>query len=198
MVDYVDFLNNQIPVLFEYKQELGSLTTLTLSKKMLYSDITLQLSTLIGWDPEKIILILPDVYGRPGRDVKTVAGMTLLDILLLIPRNTVNKKLYYDTLPISLSEYESMKLIQINICRPTLNQIQYHEQLLPKKGTITDLARSLHLDQPIRVFSAKNGKLERVYKSKEIISNNNDQLVLYAEVKRKKKEEISIVIFIFL
>ncbi|KAI8046948.1 hypothetical protein BDF21DRAFT_405235, partial [Thamnidium elegans] len=84
VVEYINFLHDRMPVIFKSKQEPHTSIRLKLLKSMTYDDIALQLGHVINWDPERLALILPDNYGKVGRHLKKMKGMTLLDISLII------------------------------------------------------------------------------------------------------------------
>ncbi|KAI9269716.1 cysteine proteinase [Helicostylum pulchrum] len=194
-IEYINFLHNRMPVTFKSKKEPHTSVTLELLKSMKYDDIVFQLGHVINWDPERLVLILPDNYGKVGRDVKKMERMTLLDISLVIPRSNVNNQLYYDTLPISLSEYETKKLIPVCVCYPSLNQFKHYQVLLPKLANCLSLSRSIASSYTkesgvnLRVFQVNQDKLVKVFKAEEIIESD-EKLPIYAEI--VPKEEFNI------
>ncbi|KAI8047007.1 hypothetical protein BDF21DRAFT_352542, partial [Thamnidium elegans] len=182
-------------IIFQSKQEPHTSIRLKLLKSMTYDDIALQLGHVINWDPERLALILPDNYGKVGRHLKKMKGMTLLDISLIIPRSNVNNLLYYDTLSVSLSEYETKKLIQVYICYSSLNQFKHHQVLLPKQANCSYLSKvisSSYIEPSVRlrVFQVNGGRIEKVYKAEEIIESNDKKLPIYVEI--VPKEEFNI------
>ncbi|KAI8046949.1 ubiquitin-specific protease C-terminal-domain-containing protein, partial [Thamnidium elegans] len=195
VVEYINFLHDRMPVIFKSKQEPHTSIRLKLLKSMTYDDIALQLGHVINWDPERLALILPDNYGKVGRHLKKMKGMTLLDISLIIPRSNVNNLLYYDTLSVSLSEYETKKLIQVYICYSSLNQFKHHQVLLPKQANCSYLSKvisSSYIEPSVRlrVFQVNGGRIEKVYKAEEIIESNDKKLPIYVEI--VPKEEFNI------
>ncbi|KAI8046988.1 ubiquitin carboxyl-terminal hydrolase, partial [Thamnidium elegans] len=103
--------------------------------------------------------------------------------------------LYYDTLSVSLSEYETKKLIQVYICYSSLNQFKHHQVLLPKQANCSYLSKvisSSYIEPSVRlrVFQVNGGRIEKVYKAEEIIESNDKKLPIYVEI--VPKEEFNI------
>lgn len=188
VIEYINFLHNRMPVLFKSKKEPRTSVRLELLKSMKYDDIVFQLGHAINWDPERLVLILPDNYGNVGRDAKKMEGMTLLDISLVIPRSNVNNLLYYDTLSINLSEYETKRSIPVCVCYPSLNQFKHHQVLLPKLANCLSLSRVIastcinDTGVKLRIFLVNQGTIDKVYKAEEIIESD-EKLPIYAEVR---------------
>lgn len=188
------YLYNRVTILFASKNEPFEEFSTVLRKDMLYDDLTSQLGHYVGCNPTYLLLILPDCYGNPKQAIRPVTGMQLIDILMLIPRqkdmedNRSLLKLYYDVLPISLSEYESKKLVKLNVCYPTLNQLQFQEFFMPKLAKISDIYRKLDVNQNIRIFQVVNDKVEKVFKGSDIVPD--DESILYAEIVPKEELEV--------
>lgn len=191
---YMDYLFNRITILFASKSEPFEEFPLVVRRDMFYDDLTACIAETVRCDPDYLLLISPDCYGNPKKAIRRVRDMTLSDILALLPQqkdmddNRVTPRLYYEHLPISLSEYESKKLIKLNFCYPTLNQFQVQEFFMPKLARISDIYSAMHNTKTVRIFQVADNKLVKVFTGTDIVPD--DESDLFAEIIPKEELEV--------
>lgn len=184
--DYLSYLYNRITVPFASKNKPFEEFPVVLRRDMSYKEVTRQLGIILNCNPNYILLILPDCYGNPKTAPRQVNHMLLIDLLLLIPqqKNTNHDldtpRLYFDLLPISLSEYESKKLIKLNFCSSTLNDIQVLEFYLPKLARTSSIYSEMREHKNIRVFQVVDHKLVKILSGSDVIPDDGSNL--YAEI----------------
>lgn len=170
---------------------------LELRRDMPYDEVVRRLGRHVGCDPKRILLRLPDYYGIPNRPIKPTDTMTLLDILLQLPKpKTLSRrhednngfllsKVYFQVLSMDLSVYQSKKLVKVDIVYPLLPENrQYREFCMPKTSTIKDVARNIFPESFVRIYEVAKNKFVREFKPEETVGVCiDDEAELCAEVR---------------
>lgn len=193
-VQFYDFLQNQIKVLFKprfptasYKQEVY----LTLSKKMTYDLMSAKAGELLKHDPLKIRFVIANgPNGTPKTVIKRSANQTVGEIVSVSYLQGSASLLYYELLDVSIVELETKRSIRVYWTGAHNKEEDEHRFLLPRTKMVHDLADELSKKVQltpggtgrVRVFEvASNGKSQKELSSADMVGNLSEAAELFAE-----------------
>ncbi|CCF52859.1 hypothetical protein NDA11_006518 [Ustilago hordei] len=193
-IQFYDFLQNQIKVLFkprfedvDYKAEFE----LTLSKKMTYDMMAAKAGERLKHDPFKLRFTTGNgPNGTPKTVLKRTANQTVNEIVSPSYIQGQASLLYYELLDVSIIELETKRNLKIFWCGINNKEDSVHQFLLPKTASIVEvtdqLAKQVKLTPngtgKVRLFEAiLNGRQQREFNGVEMIGNIGENAELFAE-----------------
>lgn len=210
---YYDYLLNRMNVKFAPLKGEGEEFTLTLSRKMSYEQFAKKVGEHLNVDPTHL-RFAPVIAstGKPKQFIRSTVNQTLQQILngqygtygYSMHRPDA---LYYEILEMSLSEYETKKLLKVTWlpegiskevgdvmpcvvkdCVSQRGKVSV-EVLVPRTGTVADLRdglrKKLELNEEaikkVRLYEAHSGKIYKELSDNFNIAGLNEYVTLYAE-----------------
>jgi len=209
VIDFYDYVLNRVTVKFRRleKPKIQAFT-LELSKRMYYDQVTKKIAEKLATDPLKIRLTGHNgYYDQPKpTPIKRNERMTLQDMLAVYYQppnaNNLSDTLFFEALELPVSEYENKKVLKITWHNLKTEAVETHQLLVPKDATIGFILEelkkipSVKLEGPltpsptptggigsgqIRLLEVWNGKMHKILREEEPISNINDYAKLRAE-----------------
>ncbi|KAL1974815.1 hypothetical protein VTN31DRAFT_5019 [Thermomyces dupontii] len=192
---YYDYLLNRMNVKFAPLKGEGEEFTLTLSRKMSYEQFAKKVGEHLNVDPTHL-RFAPVIAstGKPKQFIRSTVNQTLQQILngqygtygYSMHRPDA---LYYEILEMSLSEYETKKLLKVTWLPEGISKEVSVEVLVPRTGTVADLRdglrKKLELNEEaikkVRLYEAHSGKIYKELSDNFNIAGLNEYVTLYAE-----------------
>ncbi|CAO1629496.1 unnamed protein product [Sympodiomycopsis kandeliae] len=193
-IQFYDFLQNQIKVLFkprfedvDYKQEFE----LTLSKKMTYDTMANKVGDRLKHQPLMLRFTTGNgPNGTPKSVLKRTSNQTVSEIVSPSYLQGQASLLYYELLDISIVELETKRGLKIYWTGANNKEESVHPFLLPKTSSISDVAEQLSKvvqlsangSNKIRIFEVTaSNKQQRELGPVEMIGNISESTELFAE-----------------
>lgn len=193
-IQFYDFLQNQIKVLFkpkfedvDYKQEFE----LTLSKKMTYDTMAQKVSDRLKHAPLMLRFTTGNgPNGTPKTVLKRTANQTVSEIVSPSYLQGQASLLYYELLDISIVELETKRSLKIYWTGAHNKEESVHPFLLPKTSSISEVADQLSRvvtlspegSKKIRIFEVYySNRQQREYSPADLIGNIPESAELFAE-----------------
>ncbi|KAL1944539.1 hypothetical protein VTO73DRAFT_2969 [Trametes versicolor] len=193
-VQYYDFLQNRVMILFKPKFEESDPEHpefhLTLSKKQNYDVMSAKVGERLNWDPIKLRFTTIHSNGSPKAVLKRSLNQSIQEIMspaYVTPQTTV---ILYEKLDVSIVELETKRSLKVVWTGIHNKEEATHPFLLPKTNSVHDLGLELAKlvkltpggSGKIRVFEvSKDGKTQKEFTGSEMIGNIPDPVELYAE-----------------
>ncbi|PWN30800.1 putative ubiquitin-specific processing protease 21 [Jaminaea rosea] len=195
-IQFYDFLQNQIKVLFkprsedaEYKQEFE----MTLSKKMTYDTMANKVADRLKHQPLMLRFTTGNgPNGTPKTVLKRTANQTVSEIVSPSYLQGQASLLYYELLDISIVELETKRSLRIYWTGAHNKEEAVHPFLLPKTSSVHDLCEHLSKvvtltengSRKIRIFEVPSAcayRQQREYQPTDMIGNIPESVDLFAE-----------------
>jgi ubiquitin carboxyl-terminal hydrolase 7 len=149
--EFYDYLLNRINVEFVPRtaESEDPNFTLTLSKKMTYTQFAGKVAESLGTEPSHLRFTTVSAAGKPKQSVKYNANSTLNTILFPGPysysANATQRPdaMFYEILDMSLVELEQRKPIKITWLPEGLSKEEEHTLMIPKNAQVSDLLQAL-------------------------------------------------------
>lgn len=195
-IQFYDFLQNQIKVLFkprsedaEYKQEFE----MTLSKKMTYDTMANKVGDRLKHPPLMLRFTTGNgPNGTPKTVLKRTANQTVSEIVSPSYLQGQASLLYYELLDISIVELETKRSLRIYWTGAHNKEETVHSFLLPKTSSVHDLCDQLAKvvtltaegSKKIRIFEVPHVsgyRQQRDFNGTDMIGNIPESIDLFAE-----------------
>ncbi|RPD80183.1 cysteine proteinase [Lentinus tigrinus ALCF2SS1-7] len=194
-VQYYDFLQNRVMILFRPKYEEADAEHpefhLTLSKKQNYDIMSAKVGERLGWDPIKLRFTTTHASNGSAKQVlKRSLNQSIQEIMQPNYGNPQTTVILYEKLDVSIVELETKRSLKVIWTGIHNKEESTHPFLLPKTSSVHDLATELSKlvkltlggTGKIRVFEvSKDGKTQKEFTGSEMIGNIPDPVELYAE-----------------
>ena len=195
---YYDYLLNRTTIRFypriakDIEEENFSLM---LSKKMTYEQLCAEVGRYLHIDPTHLRFLTVSVTtGKPKQIVKRNINQNLSQMLMTQYSSYGynahhSDSLYYEVLDMSLSEYETKKILKIHWLSDGISKEELAEILVPRNGVIADILPGLHkkfslkddIVQNIRFYEAHNGKIYRELSGDLSVTGITEFVTIFAE-----------------
>ncbi|KAI0780819.1 cysteine proteinase [Trametes elegans] len=193
-VQYYDFLQNRVMILFKPKFEETDQEHpefhLTLSKKQNYDVMSAKVGERLNWDAIKLRFTTTHSNGTPKQVLKRSLNQSIQEIMTPAYVNPQTTVILYEKLDVSIVELETKRSLKVVWTGIHNKEESTHPFLLPKTNSVHDLAVELSKlvkltpggTGKIRVFEvSKDGKTQKEFTGSEMIGNIPDPVELYAE-----------------
>ncbi|PWN43435.1 putative ubiquitin-specific processing protease 21 [Ceraceosorus guamensis] len=193
-IQFYDFLQNQIKVLFKPKAEDAEYRgefELTLSKKMTYDMMAAKFAERLKHDPLKLRFTTANgPNGTPKTVLKRTANQTVNEIVSPSYIQGQASLLYYEKLNVSIVELETKRNLKVWWMGAHNKEEAAHQFLMPKTSSFNEVAdylsKQVTLEDggsgKIRVFEVVNGgRQQRDIPGAEMIGNINETAELFGE-----------------
>jgi ubiquitin carboxyl-terminal hydrolase 7 len=203
--EFYDYLLNRVTLhlypRFSQNQD-GEEFDLVVSKKSNYDKLAAQVGEQLDVDPTHIrFLTVTTNGGKPKSIVKRTANQTLQQILnpqFTYNSNQRNDTLLYEVLEMSLEELEKRKPVRITWVTEGLTKEEVYELLVPKTGTIEDLAKELQrkanlsdeVMQDVKLYTCQSNKITKELLPEMPVSTILDYASTQTFAERAPKEDL--------
>ncbi|KAL9110757.1 MAG: hypothetical protein Q9227_004749 [Pyrenula ochraceoflavens] len=195
---YYDYLLNRTTIRFYpkvVKEGEESEFSLMLSKKMTYEQLCAEVGRHLQVDPTHLRFSTVSVNtGKPRQIIKRNVNQNLSQ-MLMTQYSTYgynahhSDSLYYEVLDMSLSEYETKKLLKIHWLSDGISKEELVEVLVPRNGVVADILPGLQKKlgcqdealQHIRFYEAHSGKIYRELPGEFSVTSVTEYATIFAE-----------------
>lgn len=179
--EYMDYLVQRVEIMFCGPDK--EMFPLEVRLDMLYEQVTRVVGEYTGLDSDYLQLLAPTVHGEL-QPINPMANLSLQDILQIVPKqNNDGWCLYYNVLPIRLTELKNKKVMKLCICYPTLSQVHYETMFVPRNDTLADMVRYIEpRNQAKRFFTMENHLLKTEFMPNEVVEFIQNQEPIFVEV----------------
>lgn len=189
----VHFVNKEIP------NDSGFV--IKLNQRQHYLHMAQEVAKVLKQDPEKLQFFKSTPYNRdgPGQPVKSTETRIIEEIIYLPSNNRDNrrqrKKMYYQELQISISDFESKKPIPLKFLHSTLKEDEI-VVYINKNSNITDVIQEVKNKLPekqnskLRVLEYTNSRIISILRESEQIDTTNYSNHTGTQMRHLRVEEV--------
>ncbi|TEB31291.1 ubiquitin carboxyl-terminal hydrolase 5 [Coprinellus micaceus] len=194
-VQFYDFLQNRVMIFFRPKHEEPNPEnpefSLVLSKKQNYDIMANKVGEALRHDPIKLRFTTTNVSnGAPKSILKRSLNQSIAEIMSPSYVNPSTTVILYEKLDVSIVELETKRSLKVVWTGVHNKEEASHPFLLPKTSSIGELVDNVMKQVTltpggtgkIRIFEiTKDGKMQKMFGTTEMIGNIPDPVELYAE-----------------